>query len=140
MKKDSHKSSETKSNTPLKKETRPRPGQPTKYRKEYCEQLVDHMARGLSFESFGAKIDCHYDTLYEWVKVHLEFSDARKMGITKALYFFDQIGVAMSDPRVDTTKSNTVSWIYQMKCRFNKFGWNPIGQDSNDAGDDFQFK
>lgn len=98
------------------------------------------MAGGLSFESFAAKCDCCIDTLYEWAKVHLEFSEAKRRGTAKSLYWFEQIGRAMVDPRVNTAQSNVTSWIYQMKCRFNKLGWNPVSADPFDAGDDFEFK
>ena len=102
--------------------------------------LVEHMSKGFSVESFAAKIDCSIDSIYEWAKVHPNFSEAKKRGTAKSMYWFEQIGNAMVDPRIDTSKSNSTSWIYQMKCRFNRYGWNPIGQDTNEAGDDFEFK
>lgn len=98
------------------------------------------MAGGLSIESFAGVINCSIDSLYEWVKVHHEFSEAKKRGVAQSLLYFEKIGRAMADPRVDTSKSNSTAWIYQMKCRFNKFGWNPVSADPYDAGDDFGFK
>lgn len=91
---------------------------------------------GLSFESFGAKINCHFDTLYEWVKVHHEFSEAKKLGTTKSLLKFEALGIA----NLTNKNFNNTIWIYQMKCRFNKLGWNPVSADPFDAGDDFEFK
>ena len=102
--------------------------------------LVEHMEQGYSFETFAAKCDCCVDTLYEWVKVNPEFSEAKKRGTIKSLLFFEKLGVWMADPRVNTARSNVTAWIYQMKCRFNKFGWNPVSADPYDAGDDFEFK
>lgn len=102
--------------------------------------LVEHCKKGYSFESFAADIDCNVDTLYEWVKVHHEFSEAKKRAVVKALRYFESLGIAMSDPRYDTGKANVTSWIYQMKCRFKQFGWNPTTADMSDAGDDFEFK
>ena len=42
-------------------------GAPTKYRPEFCSMLIEHMKKGKSFESFGAKIHCGYSTLRTWV-------------------------------------------------------------------------
>jgi hypothetical protein len=83
--------------------------------------------------------------LYEWVKVHNEFSDAKKRGEAKSLLYWERLGRAACDPRLweknpQFRNFNTTSWIYTMKCRFNKFGWNPVSADPYDAGDDFEFK
>lgn len=94
------------------------------------------MAKGFSFETFAATIDVCYDTLYEWEKVHPEFSESKKRGVMKSLLKFEALGIA----NLNRKDFNNTMWIYQMKCRFNKFGWNPIGQDYADAGDDFEFK
>lgn len=60
-------------------------GRPSLYKPEYCEKLIQHMARPRSFESFAAVIDVNRDTLYEWVKVHEDFSDALTRGRAKHL-------------------------------------------------------
>lgn len=53
-------------------------GQPTKYRAEYCQMLIDHMSDGHSYESFAAIPRVHLDTLYQWEKDNPEFSEAKK--------------------------------------------------------------
>ena len=58
---------------------------PTKFKEEYCKQLIEHMSLGYSFESFAGKIDVDRDTLYEWKKVHESFSDAFRKGKAKML-------------------------------------------------------
>lgn len=55
-------------------------GQPTKYKKEYCQQLIDFMADGMPYEAFAGLIRVDRDTLYQWEKDHKEFSDAKKVG------------------------------------------------------------
>ena len=45
--------------------------------------LVEHMAAGLSFESFAAVIEVSRFVLYDWCKVHDEFLDAKKVGFDK---------------------------------------------------------
>ena len=32
-------------------------GRPTKYKKKYCKMLIDHMKKGLTYETFAATID-----------------------------------------------------------------------------------
>lgn len=71
-------------------ETNPN-GRPTKYKAEYCQQLIEHMKAGGSFESFASKCDVHWDSLYEWVKVHQDFSEAKKIGMSKLLAYDEQI-------------------------------------------------
>lgn len=68
-------------------------GRPTLYKPEYCKKVIDHMAKGLSFESFAGTIDTNRDTLYQWTKVHPDFSDAHKTGVDKSLLHWEKIGM-----------------------------------------------
>lgn len=90
-------------------------GRPTDYKPEYCELLIDHMKRGLSFESFGAVVDCCEDTLHEWKKVHSEFSESYKKGEVYSRMLWEELGL------VGTTEGknfNATTWIFNMKNRF----------------------
>lgn len=69
-----------------------RVGRPTKYKEEYCQKLIDHMAEGYSFDSFAGIVDVNIDTLYEWAKVHAEFSDAKSIGTAKSMAWWERIG------------------------------------------------
>lgn len=93
-------------------------GQPTKYRHEYCEQLIKHMSEGLSFESFAGTIGTHRDTLYEWCKVHEKFSDAKKQGRDISLLWWEKIGRAAVAGKV--AGFSAAAWIFSMK---NKHMW-----------------
>lgn len=57
-----------------------KPGIPTTYEPRFAEALIKHMASGLSFESFGAKIATGPSTMYNWVQIHADFSDAKILG------------------------------------------------------------
>lgn len=101
------------------------PGRPSSYKPEYCQTLIEHMASGLSFESFAGKIGVDRDTLYEWTKVHPEFSDAKKKGTEACLFWWEQQGVfglyseTTREGRSVTTRSmNAAVWIFNMKARF----------------------
>jgi len=91
-------------------------GQPTKYREEYCEQLVEHMKQGYSFESFSATIGTHRDTLYEWVKVQPAFSDAKKRAREGGQFMWEKMGIAGANGKLPNF--NTGAWIFNMKNRF----------------------
>lgn len=73
-----------------------RVGRPSKYRPEYNDKLVEHMKRGLSFESFGADVGVSKDTLYNWLKRHAAFSDARKRGMPLLELFYVQTGLRIA--------------------------------------------
>lgn len=87
-------------------------GAPTKYKPDYCEMLIAHMEHGFSFESFAATIDVCEDTLYEWAKVHPEFSEAKKRARSKCRYAWEEMGLG--------SEMNPTIWIFNMKCRWPK--------------------
>ena len=55
-------------------------GRPTKYRPEYCDQVVEHMAQGKSLTSFASRIGVSTDCLYDWIATNADFSYAVKCG------------------------------------------------------------
>ena len=103
-------------------------GRPTKYEDRFCEELIQHMALGFSFESFAGKIEVAEDTLYEWQKVNLDFSEAHRIGKSKMRVFWEELGI------VGTTEGknfNASAWAFNMK---NKLRWT----DRNDFTSDDQ--
>ncbi len=92
------------------------PGQPTKYKPEYCEQLIKHMSEGMSFESFGGILQVDKQTLYNWREMHSEFFDSYKKGLMISLAFWEKIGNAATLGKVPGF--NATSWIFNMKNRF----------------------
>lgn len=52
----------------------------TFYKPEYCEMLIDHMAEGFSFWTFGAKVRVCKKTLLNWMRDHPRFKQAREIG------------------------------------------------------------
>lgn len=112
------------------------PGRPTKYKPEYCMQLMQHLKLGRSFDSFAAEILVNPDTLYEWAKTNRDFSEAKKIGETLSLKYWED----KAENIVDTSpgKKNGTVLIYIMKCRFRKFGYMP-GEGSAGEGDGVDF-
>jgi len=78
------------------------------------------MTTGYSLESFGAKINVHKDTLYEWVKVHEEFSDALKKGRTKQVLAWETMGMAMVQGQESMKNGNVSAFVWMTK---NMLGW-----------------
>lgn len=95
-------------------------GRPTKYRKEYCQKLIDHMASGMSFESFGATVDVWPATVDQWVKKHPDFEGAKKMAFIKSREFWEKQALMGMWQEEGGPKFNSTVWIFNMK---NRFGW-----------------
>lgn len=100
--------------------------------------LIDHMAQGLSFDSFAGLIGVSKDTLYEWLKheKYSEFSYAKKIGSAKRNLFVEKMYVAVAlgreiiDNDGKVLKPNTAMMIYWTK---NTLGWTDKIEQSFDA-------
>lgn len=90
----------------------------SKYKEEYCDMLIKHMAEGFSFESFASNIGVHRDTLYEWTNVHECFSDAKKIGTAKNLFYWEKMGIGMASGKQKSGSPGV--WSFNMK---NRHGW-----------------
>lgn len=103
-------------------------GRPTKYKPEYCQQLIAHMKSGMSFESFGAIPEVCADTLYHWCTIHPEFSEAKKLGKVYELRFWETIArhsamgmnLKIGNETMRPKESNPTLIIFTMKCKFPK--------------------
>lgn len=91
-------------------------GRPSKFKEEYCDMLIEHMKKGMSFESFAAVINVNRDTLFEWRRVEPNFSDAYKKALEVSLYTWEQLGHAGMMGKV--AGFNPTLWIFNMKNRF----------------------
>lgn len=109
--------------------TKRAPGRPTAYRVEYCDMLVEHMSKGLSFETFGVTIGVHPDTVDAWAELevvdvdgtkverpkHPEFRRAKNEGRKAALKYWESLGVDLITGKI---KGKAAVWIFVMKNRF----------------------
>lgn len=74
----------------------------SKYKPEHCDLLIEHMAQGYSFESFGAVIKVGRNTLYLWAREIPDFREAKEVGEAMALKFFETaIKSASTDQSID---------------------------------------
>lgn len=67
-------------------------GRPTKYKPEYCDAIVEHMAEGASVASFAAEIDVARSTINEWAEQYPEFSEALTRGKAKCAAWWEKVG------------------------------------------------
>lgn len=89
---------------------------PTKFEDEYCDMLIEHMSKGLSFESFAGVVDVCKQTLYNWKNDHPEFLDAVNRGTEKSRLFWERLGIAGAAGKREGF--NATSYIFNMKNRF----------------------
>lgn len=61
-------------------ESKKKPGRPTKYKKEYCEDTIKFLAKGKSVTQLSAHLDVSKSTIYKWAEDHEEYSDALTRG------------------------------------------------------------
>lgn len=100
----------------MAKKTQKKIGRPSLYKPEYCEQLIEHQASGLSFESFAGVIGVNRDTVYHWLTLHKPFSDAKKIGDMKCLLCWEKIGKDGVLGLIE--KFNPAVYCFNMKNRF----------------------
>jgi hypothetical protein len=92
-------------------------GRPSKYDEKFCQMLIDHMAKGLSYETFGPSINVAQSTVELWEK-HPEFSGAKKEAFGKCRLFWESIGIEGIWNEKDGRVLNTGNYVFQMKNRF----------------------
>lgn len=108
-------------------------GQPTKYKPEYCEQLVDYMAKGLPFRAFAGRIGVSRKTLHEWTNAHPEFAEAKAIGVEACFANWMEAMIQARAVRPGSAKIDTAT--AQMFCR-NVFGWDRKDHDPDEDAPD----
>lgn len=104
------------------KSSKPNPvGRPSEYRPEYCEKLIEFLREGRAFEQFASQCDVSINTTYEWAKKHPEFREAKKRAEALSLNWWLEQGRLS----LNKTVFRDTPWIFNMKCRFGKYGFNP---------------
>lgn len=101
-------------------------GRPTKFKPEYCQMLEDHMAEGYTFESFAGLIGVNFDTLYEWCKVHANFSESKNKGRPKQLLANEKMLKEIAKGKI--RNANVTAQIFIMK---NCHGWKDRIEQTN---------
>lgn len=92
-------------------------GRKSKFKKEYCDMLIEHMKLGKSFETFAGKIRVSRRTLYDWVESYPEFKEAKEIAFPGREFFVEDkiLKVATGEQRGNAVllkmlAVNTLGW------------------------------
>lgn len=88
-------------------------GRPTKFKEEYCEQLVQYRREGGSYQGFAGLIGVSIPTLYEWEENYPQFSYAKKEAKTANRLYMDGIAKGMMEGTIKG--GNAIIWLFLMK-------------------------
>ena len=124
----------------------PTAGQPTKYKPEYCQMLIEHMAEGLSFKAFAGVIRVSRQTLYNWAnKEHdsyagAEWEEAIEIGDACEQLYWEKVGRDGMHGQVFITDEgktiirplNTGVWALNVR---NRLGWKDKIEVTTQGGD-----
>ena len=95
-----------------------------KYKPEYCELLIKHLAKGLSFDTFGATVNVGRSTVYDWFDRYPEFKEAKAIAEQEGQAFFEKrLSIKISGQEIkgiDAKKIDTTCLIFALKTRFHK--------------------
>ena len=99
-------------------------GRPRVYKVEFCGMLVDHMAKGMSFETFGAldEVFVGRSTLYKWLGEYPEFMDAKELGMEKCRQWWESLGNRYSVNNLRGSGESINASVYKINMQ-NRFGW-----------------
>lgn len=64
-------------------------GRPSLYKPKYCQSVKDNMGAGYSLTACAGFIGVSKECIYEWMRVHPEFSDAVKAAKPRRLAFLE---------------------------------------------------
>jgi len=113
----------------LDPEVLPKMGQPTKYRKEYCQRIIEERAKGYSEMGFAGIIGVKRTTIADWAKKHPEFAEARELAACAAREFYDRVGIMGMTGKI--AGFNVTAWIWIGK---NCFGMRDKVEQHNTHG------
>lgn len=80
-----------------------KPGRPSDYDPKFCEMLKEHMAEGMSYQTFGPQVGVCVATLDNWARDYPEFLVAKREGRELELEWWERIlqqGAQGLGPRV----------------------------------------
>lgn len=109
-------------------------GKPSLYKQEYCQQLIDFGATGHTFEAFAGKLGVSKKALYNWIKKHPEFEEAKEIALAKAQLCLESLALDVMKGIVPASQFNPTVFIFWMK---NCHGWRDKIDHAGSIGIDF---
>lgn len=89
-------------------------GRPSMYRPEYCEVAIEVGKRGGGPNDIACEIGVLRENLYDWAKVHPEFSTALKQAKQHEQKWWENKGIE----GLGADKFNAMVWKVSMQARF----------------------
>ena len=93
---------------------------PSKYRPEMAETVIELMSQGASKFEVAAELGISTETIYEWCERYEVFSDAIKKGEQLSQAWWENIGRKYLVEHHMGDRLNTALWFINMK---NRFSW-----------------
>ena len=112
-------------------------GRPTTYDSSLCEELIGHMAKGFSFESFAGALRCSTSTLQRWLEANPDFRSAKHIAVQQCRLWWERLGIqgvqgfgpecvkkrkvvngVETEVEYAAAQFNVGAWIFNMKNRF----------------------
>ena len=87
--------------------------QPTLYRPEYCESVVECLKDGHSLATFAGRIDVCHRSIYQWMAGHPEFADAVKRAQAKSALWWERRLLDLAQ----NNRGNATAVIFGLKNR-----------------------
>lgn len=81
---------------------------------EYCERVVELGKQGASVAAMACAFDVSRDSIYEWARVHEEFSDALSRAKEWSQVYWEEKG----EKGLEADKFNGGVWAKIVGCRF----------------------
>ena len=63
----------------------------TKFDMKFCDQLIEHMADGHTFDTFAVTAGVRLSTLKKWLERHQEFRQAKEIGELALQYWCEEL-------------------------------------------------
>lgn len=89
----------------------------TKYKEEYCLELINHLKDGGTLTSFAGRVGVSRSTVMKWKEDYPEFKMAYDNADSASFAYWLEVGKSLA---LGDIKGNAICWIFIMK---NLFGW-----------------
>ena len=87
---------------------------------EFCHLVIELMAQGRSLDGCAYLLGVHPDSLYEWQKVHPEFSESVRAGRAAATAFWE--GRLLDVAQGRSGNAQAIQWALRNRSRAAS-GW-----------------
>lgn len=82
------------------------------YHPSFCQKLLNHMAKGMSFSSFAGSIGVSPSTIRTWADSYPDFKEAKEIAESLNMGAWESIAI---DQATGETKGNSATTTFMMK-------------------------